>query len=245
MANISRYSDRKKRIGNRIKAERGRLEINQAELAAKVSTILNRGKVETEAVSQGTISNWEAGKIMPPIEKLVCLAEIFGCDISYLLCDYDDKRITDAWICDATGLSKNAVNILRSIKENPVAYVSTNEGLNALLERWSIIASSFLEIYLANANISIVKQKLNDIDAGMKQGRVTDEDWVFERYTALTNFQNGLRLNRLRYNESMLEAFDEITRYQEYDDKLSVYIEALEETLHLLRADAQDDQNDT
>lgn len=233
MTNILRYSDRKNRIGNRIKAERGKLEINQAELAAKVSTILNRGKVETEAVSQGTISNWEAGKVMPPIEKLACLAEIFNCDISYLLCDYDDKRITNEWICEVTGLSSDAVNILRRAKEDPVPLV-TIASLNGLFDQWSVFSSSLFEIFLANSSLSIVDKKLNAIDADMKRGRISDKDWIIEIYATLMEFQKGVRVHRLEYNELMLKVFDEITRYQEYNEKLSVYIEALDEAQNLL-----------
>lgn len=244
MTNILRYSDRKKRIGNRIKAERGKLEINQAELAAKVSTILNRGKVETEAVSQGTISNWEAGKIMPPIEKLVCLAEIFNCDISYLLCDYDDKKITNAWICEATGLSSNAVNILRRAKEDPILF-DTAPSLNALFDHWSIFSSSLLYIFFANKSLSMVRKRIADTSEGLKQGKQHDEDWVIEMNTVLTDFQKGVRLHRLEYNELMLKAFDEITKYKEYDDCLSVCIEALEKALTRLPTDEQNGQDNT
>ena len=117
MNNISKYYDRKKKIGARIKEERKRLEINQEELASRVSKILNGGTVEAETISQSTVSIWEAGKVMPPIDKMVCLAEIFECDVGYLLCDYDLHSRDSVDVATLTGLSGKASSNLVALHQ--------------------------------------------------------------------------------------------------------------------------------
>lgn len=112
MTDIYRYDDRKSKIGKRIKAERKANKLSQPELAKKMSKIINHGPIYPEAVAQNTISDWEQGKRIPPIEMLACLAEIFKCDVGYLLCDYDRKDAAAATVMELTGLSGLAADNL-------------------------------------------------------------------------------------------------------------------------------------
>lgn len=140
MTNIYRYNDRKSEIGERIKAERKDRKMTQDELSTAASSLLNSGGTVVDTISQGTISAWERGKTMPPIEKIACLAEIFGCDIGYLLCDYNDTFD----IKEATGLSGAAADRLRNMwvriqNEHAAGYTGTPEeqelsAINTLLE---------------------------------------------------------------------------------------------------------------
>lgn len=112
MADIYRYYDRKSKIGKRIKAERKAKKLSQPELAKKMSAAINHGPIYPEAVAQNTISEWENGKRIPPIEMLACLAEIFECDVGYLLCDYDRSSADAATVMELTGLSGRAADNL-------------------------------------------------------------------------------------------------------------------------------------
>lgn len=119
LTNIFKYDERKKMIGARIAMERKASSgiRSQTDLAEKVSDVLSRGALPEvpETVGQSTISNWESGKVMPPIDKLCCLAEIFECDVGYLLCDYDERTRDIADASAVTGLSGSAVKILSQI----------------------------------------------------------------------------------------------------------------------------------
>lgn len=111
------------RIGQRIKAERTRdknRSMTQVQLALKVHT------------TQNTISNWETGTVMPPMDQLINLAKVFGCDVAYLLCDYDDRNITDMWISDTTGLSVQAIQCLKN--RHGILHDYELEIINTLLE---------------------------------------------------------------------------------------------------------------
>lgn len=64
---------------------------------------------------KNTVVNWErrnGDNTIPPIDKLYELAELYDCDITYLLCEHDYRHSIDVDICDATGLSEEAVEYL-------------------------------------------------------------------------------------------------------------------------------------
>lgn len=100
--------DRAEKIGKRIKTERERLGITQGELGEKITEILN----SEGGVAQATISGWERGKQIPPLNQILVLSKIFGCDCGYLLCDYDQRTHDSREICASTGLSERSVNYL-------------------------------------------------------------------------------------------------------------------------------------
>lgn len=95
------------RIGQRIQAERTnpKRPMTQIMLANRMYT------------TQNTISNWERGKVTPSTDQLTQLAEIFKCDVAYLLCDYDERSKETAAISDATGLSVAAIERLKDMQE--------------------------------------------------------------------------------------------------------------------------------
>lgn len=84
---INKYAERMYAIGERIRSERKLKGMSQIRLAEKMSFLLK------EDVGQTTVSSWEKGAIIPPVSKLVCLSEVFGCDVGYLLGDYDERSI--------------------------------------------------------------------------------------------------------------------------------------------------------
>jgi len=47
--------------------------------------MLQRQLGELLQVQQATVSAWEKGKAEPPIDILKKIAEIFGCDVNYLV----------------------------------------------------------------------------------------------------------------------------------------------------------------
>lgn len=105
---MTRYDERAKEIGRRIKKERKDLGLNIKEFLIKICM---------SESSYKTISAWERGDRIPDLTSLVKMAELFDCDIGYLLCDFDEKKHITADIKEQTGLSEKA--ILSLLKLNP------------------------------------------------------------------------------------------------------------------------------
>lgn len=101
----------KRIIAQRILSERNLKGWTQKELHERVETY-----------SEKTVRDWEKGNTKIPTEGLIKLAEIFECDVNYLIGKYEyrTKEATD--ICKATGLSEAAINIL--LKDNKQGFIS-------------------------------------------------------------------------------------------------------------------------
>lgn len=61
-----------------------------------------------------TVSSWENGNSTPSIEKLIKLADLYDCEIGYLIGEYDCKRRTIDSVEKITGLSEKAVESLEN-----------------------------------------------------------------------------------------------------------------------------------
>lgn len=123
MGNISyeTYERRGQEIGERIRTERKKLELTQDGLAEKI-----------DIGSRQTIAQWENGVALPPLSKLLCMCDLFGCEIGYLLCDYDCKTRTATDIQKETGLSEAAINELITAHTSRQYFALL--AVNALLE---------------------------------------------------------------------------------------------------------------
>ena len=108
---IWKYEQGKAQIGKRIKDERNKKKLSQQELADAISAMLNTDP-DCKGIGQNTVSNWEKGITLPPLSKLIALSNIFGCDIGYLLCDYDEPTRNLADVVEQNGLSGEAVKSL-------------------------------------------------------------------------------------------------------------------------------------
>lgn len=127
-ADIFVYENRKHEIGQRIAALRKTEKLTQEELADR---LLGAMSTKEKPIKQSTISSWEKGVTLPPLERLLALAAVFNCDVAYLLGDYSEKKKDTQDICNMTGLSEAAVNQLLQYKKNYPDYV---DSLNFLLE---------------------------------------------------------------------------------------------------------------
>lgn len=111
--------DRRIRIADRLREERKSKGVTQA----KMSTDL--------LISKPTIIAWESknGKNkVPSPDQILALCEYFDCDYGYLLCEYDTRYHEKADIQEQTGLSEQAIDVLRKAK------VITDGSLDVLRE---------------------------------------------------------------------------------------------------------------
>lgn len=100
------YENRKTLIGNRIKREREKLGLSQKEL-------LNR--IYKSEKSHKMITAWENGNRLPDLDSLALMADVFQCDVGYLLGDYNERTRVSADIVKETKLSESAVNLIKKI----------------------------------------------------------------------------------------------------------------------------------
>lgn len=123
-------------IGKRIRENREKLGLTQAELGEKLSKNIREQK------SVHAISEYESGKTLPPLPTLFNLCEVFDCELGYLLGEenYSDKTILKSKFLEMTGLSSEAFDIMVRItnmknKKNGWSYdESVVEVLNKLFK---------------------------------------------------------------------------------------------------------------
>lgn len=109
----TRYEKRRIEIGTRIRESRRKSGLTQEQLAANISVILGGDK----DIKQSTISNWESGAAIPPMDKLLAMSTIFRCDYSYLLGDHKEQTREISDICQVTGLSEESVDFLMKVNQ--------------------------------------------------------------------------------------------------------------------------------
>lgn len=130
---------RKKKIGQRIKKERERSSLSQVQLLEKLGMSSKSTKI---------LRGWERGEKLPDLDVIVKLADLFDCDVGYLLCDYDGRQwyVTD--VEDRTGLSKNAVETL-----NLLSTKSANEVVDTINRASLRFLNRELESYPVKDNV--------------------------------------------------------------------------------------------
>jgi transcriptional regulator with XRE-family HTH domain len=111
LADIFLYDQRKELIGERIKLERKAAKKTQESLAEEITAMTGSEK----DISQSTVASWESGKTIPPLSRLIAMSTIFGCDISYLLGDYPQRRRDAVDVCALTGLSEGSATALANL----------------------------------------------------------------------------------------------------------------------------------
>ena len=122
------YTDRKRCIGNRIKKERESLGLSRGELLTKI--------YKSES-SHKTLAAWEKGERLPDLDSLALMADLFDCDMGYLLGDYEERHYIAADICGKTKLSESAINnllLLAKSESNDDFWADTRNYLSFLLE---------------------------------------------------------------------------------------------------------------
>lgn len=98
-----------KKIGQRIKEERKKIKLSQQELADKIFIS-----------SRQTIANWENGSSKPQLEDMICLCNLFQCELGYLLVepDYSCRTRGISYVHETTGLSEEAITNLSELFTN-------------------------------------------------------------------------------------------------------------------------------
>ncbi len=112
-------------IGNRIRSERKKMGVSQAEL---LDNIKDKGK---PTCSRNILSQLENGDETAfngiSMEKMIALCEEFDCSLSYLLGEYSCKNYDNEFIHDKTGLTDDAIDVLFANKDKTKQLFILNE----------------------------------------------------------------------------------------------------------------------
>ena len=150
-----------KRVRKQIWNEKkNRMGINQSQFAKKIG------------VSLETVRNWEQGKRRPSLEQMEIICNTVNCDIDYLFGKIETLTHDTAFICDKTGLSEKAVQILTAAKNVDDYNGSFSEPVIKYSDIVSLFISSvnIFEIEKAVENYQVFKMYQLD---GIKK----DEDY--------------------------------------------------------------------
>lgn len=168
----------------------------------------------------GTIKNYEndSHKGSPKLEIVCNLCEMLGCDVSYLVGDYDEQDYPTHKICEATGLSKDAVNIL--VRENERAKLERAAGWTNLPYQQEIEAASKL-IENRTVLFYVYQYIYGNYDAIEIPGQA-DDDFTLMRDVHLVAQNNPRGGTIVRV-----------------EDLLSVFLLNIQNSLNLMRQDIQ------
>lgn len=116
-------------IGKTIREEREKRKWTQDHLGKKLGCV---GK---------QISNYEKGKLVPPIDSLLKLCEIFDCELGFLLGepDYTERTKFNTFFSDISGLSSEILPVLSNLTQNGIRKYNKEEYSTAIV---SFISSS-------------------------------------------------------------------------------------------------------
>lgn len=126
-------------LGNKIAGKRKDLGMTQSEFAEKM------------CVTRQTVSRWEAGTVMPDIEKIADIADLLGVSCDFLL--KDDVRE------EPTVPEKTAGRLLQNLKGKKVKLAFFDEEAD-------------IDLYNAECRITEFEGNWVKLEAELKKGRI-------------------------------------------------------------------------
>lgn len=169
-------------IGERIRTNRKEKRISQETLAIYVK------QITTIPITRQTVAGWENGKPIKKLEQLTALCEIFDCDMSYLLCEYDTKHICTQDIISSTGLTEKAVDELINLRKigshltNTLSKILENKNLLYQIHdccyadyRYSNFETSYSELFSNNKRqVVLSPSKMEQVNLMMLYNSLRD-----------------------------------------------------------------------
>ncbi|MCD8192738.1 MAG: helix-turn-helix domain-containing protein [Oscillospiraceae bacterium] len=203
------YETRAAKIGARLKVERKRAELSQAQILETL------GYAST---STKTWRSWERGEALPDVQTFARMSDLFDCDVGYLLADYDERTHVSADVVASTGLSSGGVERLRVFAENPD--IGANgyalELLSFLLESGQIIqmAGDAERVVSTQEQIDALRREIEKIPEHSIDDR-SESAWtdggkktkLLDGITQLKNIQDGFIVRSTQHFANILEAF--------------------------------------
>ena len=179
-------------------------------------------------ISRSTLDNWTKGKGLS-LETLLFLCEEFDCELGYLLCEngYENKTREATDICEATGLSEEAVKVLKKEAERiqernkynskynhpPIETTIKTGFISCLLESSTGIFDTLRDFMQHEAEMKEVRQLpfFQDIEKLFFEAQ-KKKYWNFDIKTG----EPLLKDCKEYFNDSLKEFLDEYNKADEY-----------------------------
>lgn len=115
-------------------------------------------------VSGKQVSNYENGKLLPPQDMLLMMADLFDCEYGYLLGEesYKDRSKLNTAVCESLGLTSRTVEALRTATHKGLAkdLAARQQAINSFFE--SPYFNNFVDCLVDAVNISKDIKNFND-----------------------------------------------------------------------------------
>lgn len=199
-----------KKIGERIRQER------KAQKNSKGKSMTQEDIAAKYHVKRSTVSKWESGETMPSFQTMLNMCKDFDCELGYLLCEdgYENKTRKATDICEATGLSEEAVNMLQN-KAKLLQYTNELAKIYGCPSKMHTYTTSFISYILENG--SNLFETLNEI--------MIHESLI-------------VQIKRLPYYALIKEAFNEVQEKEIHaavnDENSILYMKAKEDCFYAL-----------
>lgn len=165
--NYERNKDKK--IPVRIRQEREISGLTQDLLAEKIG------------LSRQTLINYESGKSPVPIDVILKMCEVFGCEAEYLLCASDQRNRVNTDLCRATRLSEKAVeNIL-----------DLNRGTKPLIGDLRTEDIKALDKILSNKELKYLLRAISDYRNNKESDKDSQDFELFKLQKRFINLVNN------------------------------------------------------
>lgn len=162
--------NRDKKIPVRIRQEREISGLTQDLLSEKIG------------LSRQTLINYEAGRSPVPIDVILKMCEVFGCEAEYLLCASDQRNRVNTDLCEATKLSEKAVeNIL-----------DLNRGTKPLIGDLRTENIKTLDKILSDRDLKYLLQAISDYRNNKQSDKDSQDFELFKLQNRFISLVNNL-----------------------------------------------------
>ena len=187
-------------MSNRIKSLRKKRNISLEKLE------------EILSASRQTISNWEKGQSVPTAWDLKEICDFYGCDTGYIFGEHEEKWRAATNIRRETGLSEEAINVLRKLHAEKNADNEIISFLNLIIEsiefrsHMSSLSHSSMEYIRGYIKTEAERYNPSDIDKMLNSSS-----------TIKVDIQSGKGVKVLKPKSSFEDDSD--LKYDEYNEK--------------------------
>lgn len=210
-------------LGMNIKKERQRLGLSQSNLGKEL------------AVTGKQISEYESGRVIPPLEKLFRLCEVFKCELGHLLGeeDYEKGTRAETFVCKYLGLSVQTVRQIRRITGK-----SSKTNLTAIEDEYFKKTEALNKI-VGNGCFSKVAEELWELDEQYHKWK--DSRIIIQlKMTCLEKEEP----DQFKAAFKFIDAPDQYKEEKKMDPNLTVIVQEIEDIIGEMHAADQCYEND-
>ena len=210
-------------IGKLIKQERDKRKMTQAKLASKLH------------ITNKQISNYEHGNLIPPLETLLNLCDIFGCELGYLLGEeaYQNETYLKTAICKKTGFTLDTVQAILKLVSDKWNGETNAHMLNRLF------ATSLMEEFLSDlSDVGAVVEEYESIDnkLNLKYGQEKVEEVLKIYSDPLIDYQHDVdyQQNNPEICQILFEVDNAIDKKTDLENTINIMRYRLNKTMEAM-----------